>query len=656
MRILSISALGRLSDSLRAVVGPAGFEVVHASSIVDAAGICAPSSAQAVVVHAAAADARLVDGVRELTRLGYRPVFAALEAPAREWEERVLLAGAAFVFHMPWRSGLLLSRLGAAGAKLASEGGAAPAGAPALEGSSRSPFAADDLVSPGSNPLLARLHDVAHLFRHASQPDEFAAAYLDRIREALALNRVALYLAPEGAGRALECAYAAGIEPKRWRMATLSLDAGMGRWMAEHMIALSLGTMERYGLEPAIREEMNALGAQCAIPVQGGDAFIGVLLVGSRVTGYPLTNDEIELVYLLALELGRTLKAGRLNRALARERQFLSDLTEGLGSGCAVFDREFNVLHVNRRLVQVCGGGPVHEFSFRSLPKALASLAFEVSTGARADAETVFRDAQGGTHLAKATLFNPESRAVLVLVDDVSRLMAGHMRELVNLERDLVTRLGSQFVHEVRNSLTRLMTLGQLLPIARGDPAFLDELQKVLPKDLDRLLRHATLLEILSKPTPEERSLISVREAFASAWALVCADNPGFAADWLDASGVPQGEAVHVNAEVFRRACFELLLNAAQAAEDGPTRRLSVSAEAAAGSTCRIVIEDSGKGFSDEMVGVATSPFVTTRNQGLGLGLTLAEKFARESGGSLSVAGSKKLGGGAVTLVLPGHG
>jgi C4-dicarboxylate-specific signal transduction histidine kinase len=56
------------------------------------------------------------------------------------------------------------------------------------------------------------------------------------------------------------------------------------------------------------------------------------------------------------------------------------------------------------------------------------------------------------------------------------------------------------------------------------------------------------------------------------------------------------------------------------------------------------------------MIGTATSPFVTTRNQGLGLGLTLAEKFARESGGSLSIAGSKKLGGAAVTLVLPGHG
>jgi C4-dicarboxylate-specific signal transduction histidine kinase len=47
---------------------------------------------------------------------------------------------------------------------------------------------------------------------------------------------------------------------------------------------------------------------------------------------------------------------------------------------------------------------------------------------------------------------------------------------------------------------------------------------------------------------------------------------------------------------------------------------------------------------------------VTTRNQGLGLGLTLAEKFARESGGTLTIAESKKLGGAAVNLVLPDHG
>jgi nitrogen-specific signal transduction histidine kinase len=656
MRLLSISDLPRLADSLRAIVEPAGYSVSHALTVEDAARICAPASAKAVVVHAEMADARLTERVARLCGLGYRPVFVALNSESREWEERALVAGAAFVFHMPWRSGLLLSRLRGIPPQRDAAGGAPLPEAPVLPRGSNPPFGGAEPMAWSANPLLARLHEVAHLFRHASQPDTFAGAYLDRIREALALNRVALYLAPEGAGRALECAYAAGIEPKRWKMATLSLDSGMGRWMAEHVMAISLGTMERYGLEPAIREEMNGLGAQCAIPVQGGDEFMGVLLIGSRVTGYPLTNDEIELVYLLALELGRTLKAGRLNKALAKERQFLSDLTEGLESGCAVFDRDFNVLHVNRKLVQVCGGGAPLEFNFRSLPKALASLAFEVSTGARSNAEIVIRDANDGTHLAKVSLFNPESRAVLVLVDDVSRLTAGHMRELVSLERELVTRLGSQFVHEVRNSLTRLMTLGQLLPDSRDDPAFLDQLQKVLPKDLDRLLRHATLLEILSKPTPEERKLVAVRETIDAAWKAVCADYPGFAPEWLDASGVPQDEAVHVNDEVFRRTCFELLLNGAQSVEDAPSKRLSVSAEAATGSNVRLAFEDAGRGFAPDIIETAISPFVTTRNQGLGLGLTLAEKFARESGGTLSITESKKLGGGAVNVVLPGHG
>ena len=378
MRLLSISDLPRMADSLRSLVQPAGYEVSHATSVEEAMAICAAPAAKAVVVHAEVADVRLAERVSRLCNSGYRPVFAAVNVHSDEWEERVLLAGASFIFHLPWRSNLLLSRLGRI--EPLRPGGSNPpfAEAPSSPRGSSSPFGNGDPAAWGANPLLARLHEVAHLFRHASQPDTFAGAYLDRIREALALNRVALYLAPEGTGRALECAYAAGIEPKRWKMATFSLDTGMGRWMAEHLMAISLGTMERYGLEPSIREEMSSLGAQCAIPVQGGDEFMGVLLVGSRVTGYPLTNDEIELVYLLALELGRTLKSGRLNKALAKERQFLSDLTDGLGSGCAVFDREFNVLHVNRKLVQVCGNGPLQEFNFRSLPKALASLAFEV--------------------------------------------------------------------------------------------------------------------------------------------------------------------------------------------------------------------------------------------------------------------------------------
>lgn len=654
MRLLAISDHPRQADSLRAVVHQASFEVTHALSVEAALETCAPALAKAVIVHADVADARLAEKVSRLCNAGYSPVYAALTSRSDIWEEKVLLAGAEFVFHLPWRGNLLLSRLGRIDVRNAPTG--APPPLDMTVRGSISPFGAPEPIPSGSNPLLARLHGVAHLFRHASKPEMFAEAYLDQIREALALNRVALYMAPDGSGKALECLYAAGIEPKRWKMASLSLETGLGRWMAEHLVAVSLGTMERYGLEPGIRAEMEGLGAQCAIPVQGGDEFMGVLLVGSRVTGYSLTNEDIELVYLLALELGRTLKTGRLNKALAKERQFLADLTEGLGSGCAVFDKDFQVLHVNRQMVQVCGGGPTHEFSLRSLPKILASLSFEVSAGTRREAESVFVDASGRTHLAKVSLLNSQSRSVLLLVDDISRLTATHAGELLSLERELVARLGAQFVHEVRNSLTRLMTLGQLLPSNRSDPGFLDQLQSVLPRDLNRVLRHAALLEILSKPTPEERARVDLRDAITAAWREVSTEYRNVSPEWLDVSSVPEGVNVHVNAEVFSRACFELLLNGAQSIEDAKERRLLVSAEEAAGSTCRVTFEDSGKGFQADIVASAVSPFVTTRNQGLGLGLTLVEKFVRETGGTLALSESKKLGGARVRLVLPCDG
>lgn len=655
MRVLVISDLSRFADSLRAIVLPSGYEVSHATSVEDASKVCAPAATKAVFVYADTADVRMTEKVSRLGVLGYCPVYVALEQHAGEWEERSLLAGAAFVFHLPWRAGLVLSRLQAIPLPPARSSNPPFQTPPPPRGSS-SPFGGPGASPWGGNPLLARLHGVAQVFRHASQPDTFADAFLGQIREALALNRVALYLAPEGHGRALECAYVAGIEPKRWKMASFSLDAGMGHWMAEHLVAISIGTMDRYTLEPSVRDEMEGLGAQCAIPIQGGDEFMGILLVGSRVTGYPLTDDEIELVYLLGLELGRTLKAGRLNKTLSHERQFLVDLTEGMGSGCAVFDRDFHALHVNRQMVRLCGVVSSGAFTFRSLPKQLASLAFEVSSGTRAEAETVFADAHGGTQLAKVFVFNEASRAVMVLVDDVSWLTARHTGELETRERELVARLGAQFVHEVRNSLTRLMTLGQMLPEKRKDPEFLDQLEQVLPRDLNRVLRHATNLEILSKPTPPLRKKVAVPWLVGSAWRQVCSDNPDFQPAWLDVEGIPEDTTVFVNAEVFTRACYELLLNAAQALEDVAKKQVTVGAEDVAGSKCRLVFEDSGKGFAEDIKATAISPFVTTRNQGLGLGLTLVEKFSRESSGLLGIEASKRLGGAAVSLTLPNDG
>ena len=101
-----------------------------------------------------------------------------------------------------------------------------------------------------------------------------------------------------------------------------------------------------------------------------------------------------------------------------------------------------------------------------------------------------------------------------------------------------------------------------------------------------------------------------------------------------------------------------LILNALQALEQVPAtqRRLTLTARTVDGMG-ELAVADSGTGIAPEVLPRLFEPFLSTREGGLGLGLSLCETLASGMGGSLGAANADN--GGAVfrlRLVLAGAG
>ncbi len=96
-------------------------------------------------------------------------------------------------------------------------------------------------------------------------------------------------------------------------------------------------------------------------------------------------------------------------------------------------------------------------------------------------------------------------------------------------------------------------------------------------------------------------------------------------------------------------ALAELLANAREAGA-GPVRINT----ARRGSCAVISVTDTGCGMSAETLAHAAEPFFTTRSSGAGkgLGLAIADRFARQTGGALEID-SRPGAGTTVRLVLP---
>ncbi len=97
------------------------------------------------------------------------------------------------------------------------------------------------------------------------------------------------------------------------------------------------------------------------------------------------------------------------------------------------------------------------------------------------------------------------------------------------------------------------------------------------------------------------------------------------------------------------------MLNALQSESANPqvSVRAGVATANASAPSVQILISDAGKGFTHEVAARAHEPFFTTRNVGLGLGLTVTQTIVTAHDGTIEcVAGSADQGGGVI-ITLP---
>jgi two-component system nitrogen regulation sensor histidine kinase GlnL len=104
----------------------------------------------------------------------------------------------------------------------------------------------------------------------------------------------------------------------------------------------------------------------------------------------------------------------------------------------------------------------------------------------------------------------------------------------------------------------------------------------------------------------------------------------------------------------LEQALVSLLSNACEAAPERGrvviTSRLMREGEGA--GVVAVDLADDGAGIPPEMLQKVFTPYFTTKSDGVGLGLTMAQKIISSHGGNLSVS-NRPEGGTAVQILLP---
>ena len=105
--------------------------------------------------------------------------------------------------------------------------------------------------------------------------------------------------------------------------------------------------------------------------------------------------------------------------------------------------------------------------------------------------------------------------------------------------------------------------------------------------------------------------------------------------------------------KALRHAFGEIMLNALQANPDEPTVAVHLSTAPDGEAQLQVEVRDSGPGFNAEVAQRAPEPFYSTRNVGLGLGLTVSRKIIESHRGRIEIPASQKGDSGLVRVTLP---
>jgi two-component system sporulation sensor kinase A len=207
------------------------------------------------------------------------------------------------------------------------------------------------------------------------------------------------------------------------------------------------------------------------------------------------------------------------------------------------------------------------------------------------------------------------------LVGAMNRMLA----EVRRAERLAVMgRMAAGVAHEIRNPLSSMKMTVQMLEEGAPDP----EPYHLLLREIERLELIAAELVGVSQPLRRER--VKLDTVVGEVLELMRRQLEHLSIR-VERRFEPAPE-VEVDVARFKRCVMNLVLNGAQAMPSGGPIRVEVSAR---NGRVRLEVSDGGPGVPPDVRDRVFEPFVTTKQDGVGLGLALTKRIVEDHGGSI---------------------
>ena len=245
-----------------------------------------------------------------------------------------------------------------------------------------------------------------------------------------------------------------------------------------------------------------------------------------------------------------------------------------------------------------------------------------------------------------APLRGPQGEAVgmVLVLDDVTELRS--LEEQVQRAQRLAAlgRLAGGLAHEIRNPLGIVRAAAQMLGSELRGDARLGEYTGVIQTEIDRVDRLIEQLLAYARPRPMSRGPVQIGSLIERAVSLTRAYGAQHGVQ-LDIDIAPDLPVVDGDGELLHQALVNLLINGIQATpRDGEVHVLAMVDMSRNGPAVVLEVRDTGRGIAEADRSRIFDPFFSTRDDGVGLGLSIVQQIVHEHNGVITVTSESGVG------------
>lgn len=355
----------------------------------------------------------------------------------------------------------------------------------------------------------------------------------------------------------------------------------------------------------------------------------------------------------------QTSKLETSNRDLAQTQRFLENILSNIHTGVLSVDRDGRVTLVNQVGLDILGTGQLEgkRLEETEVPLALMRIVrYSLDKCVSICLEEINCRVESGENRPVQVSTVPILQqgvfsGLVVTLHDLSAIRK--LEEEVRRHDRLVAlgQMAGGLAHEIRNPLGIIRGSAELLNKRFGGKPGEEGLSEFIIEEVNRLSRVLTEFLLFARPPVPNRERISVRELLGQILAYnINLDERG---PYVIRQEIEESAPdVYADLEMCKQAFLNLLLNARDAMPEGGVIQLR-SYKNRRGEAV-IEVRDEGVGIRPELLDRIFDPFVTTKENGTGLGLSLVHQIISSQGGKVEVdSGEGK--GSVFRVILPAY-